>query len=197
MTRSVHAGQRDGEARAARAQQHPELVLGVDGVHCRHDRPELPDAELRDHPLRAGRQHERDAIACAHAERREGDSRGVAQLVQGAPGQVASLEDQGGRLRASGRMTPEMVEERARRRFEGRGNAGVVMGEPGARVHGGTLSGTDAVGSSETSLSGPWRLRCRVLGDFAVGSCAATRCDSRRAELQFGQHAWVLASRRK
>jgi len=69
----------------AAAQQHPELMLGVDGVHRGHDRAELPDAELRNHPLGACGQHERDAVASPYAKGREGDGRGVAQLVQSAP----------------------------------------------------------------------------------------------------------------
>src|SRR5262249_45292965 len=125
------------------------------------------------------RQDQRDPIALPHAKRGERDGRSVALLVQMAPGELASLEDQGRRIRPFGRVPAEMVEQRARRRIDRRRDVGVVMGEPGAWVHGGTLSGTDAVGSWGLRLSGSWGLRLSgpleakpvgSLGDFGVGS---------------------------
>ena len=159
----VDAGQRDGETRAPpRAQQHPELMLGVDGVHRRHDRAEFPDAELRDHPLRACRQHDAtrspacmpsDARATAAASlsssRVRQDRRRPFKIRAVASGRRPHVAGDG-----RGACPPEV---------RGSGERRGRMGEPGARVHGGTVSGRG-------------RRASRVVGDFdslcSCGDCA-------------------------
>ena len=53
----VERGQRDRRgARRCRRSSADQLVLGVDRIQRDDDRAELPQRELRDHPLRAGGQ---------------------------------------------------------------------------------------------------------------------------------------------
>jgi hypothetical protein len=78
----IEARQREHGLDPVVAQRTFELVLGVDRVQRRDDRPDLPGAELGDEELRAVGQQQADTIAACDPDRRERGSARVAQTIE-------------------------------------------------------------------------------------------------------------------
>jgi len=111
-----------------------ELVLRVDRVERRDDRAELPRAEFRDEELGAVRQEQADAVAAPDAERRERGGAGGAQTREPAVCRRRAFEHQRRLVGLAVRRVREVIEQRASGVRPGRrGDAGIVVSEPGRR----------------------------------------------------------------